>query len=152
MGLSMSKVLKLIAEYQSKTNLAYDSVYLCRPDVLLRKPIEFERAAAADEDIFNTEGNGGHADFHFLMSGRNANTFSTLYESLPTLKTPIAAHSGWIQEFLSQHNLRTVQDGTIAGRDEEVYRKVPETPNVDEWMSSLTGLLPSHCLEDFRSH
>lgn len=139
MLLSISKVLKLIAEYQAKTMHTYDAVYLTRPDVLLRKQIRLERAAADEGTVFF------NSDFHYLMSGRNVNVFSTVYESVPLLKRG-GAHSRWIYEFCNLHNLRAAHDGTKAGRDEEVIRKI-FSPFGKLWRDSLAGLLPSDCLD-----
>jgi len=161
---SLSKVLQIIDDYQEATGHVYDSVFLCRPDVLLRTKIDLnmsspsrletpgknQRLAAVSENaVFYTSGISGRADFHYLMSGRSVKAFSTVYDSLPSLTKPIMAHSGWMQEFLSQKKLRPSPSDTIASTDEEVYRKVPDTP---EWRAVLAPLMPPQCIDQLVSH
>lgn len=153
MALTMSKVLKLVADYQDKTGHTYDSVYLCRPDVLLRKRINLNRSSTDEHIVYNTRGNGGLADFHFLMDGRVVSSFAKLYDSIPTLKSQVRAHRGWIQEALALQGLKTLQDDVSAGSDEEVYRKIQtRSPALKPlWQESLKSSLPSECLEDLMS-
>ncbi|CAK0788885.1 unnamed protein product [Prorocentrum cordatum] len=161
---SLSKVLQIIDDYQEATGHVYDSVFLCRPDVLLKTKIDLnmsspsrletpgknQRLAAVSENaVFYTSGISGRADFHYLMSGRSVKAFSTVYDSLPSLTKPIMAHSGWMQEFLSQKKLRPSPSDTIASTDEEVYRKVPDTP---EWRAVLAPLMPPQCIDQLVSH
>ena len=125
MSLSMSKVLNLVRNYEQNSSHRYSSVLLARPDVLLNKPISFDlsrKKENRDTVIWNTAGNSGHADFHFLMSRDNADVFERIYAEFADNKK-CAPHSGWIQEFLQRHGLDTKQDEVVAGRDEEVYRK-----------------------------
>jgi hypothetical protein len=171
MVLSMSKALKLVDDYQEATGHTYDSVFLCRPDVLLRKEIDLDiyatdriempeleskdkttgiksrvmrRAKPSADAVFHTSGISGKADFHYLMSGSSVKAFSTMFDSLPNLTKPILAHSGWVQEFLQQNKLRAVPSDTIASTDEEVYRKVEDTP---EWRAVLAPLMPPLCID-----
>ena len=66
MSISMGKVLTIVAEYGSSRNQACDSVYLGRPDVLLRKHINLERGAVAEEHMFITPGSGVACRFPLL--------------------------------------------------------------------------------------
>jgi hypothetical protein len=183
MVLSISKVLKAIAEYQEESGHVYDSIYLCRPDVLLRGKVDLNRSVSrmryleishigeipgrlavpqedfAEDVVFHPAGALGHADFHYLMSGRHAKIFSTIFDSLPDVawveavrnRGGIVAHSGWMEEFLRQHGLRLKTADTAMSFDEEVYQKVAESINVDEWRSYLAPLMPPQCLDQFFS-
>jgi hypothetical protein len=165
MALSISKVLKTIADYQEASGHVYDSIYLCRPDVLLRGKVDLNRSASrirvspediAEDVVFHTSGVSGHADFHYLMSGHHATVFSTMFDSLPNVASVeavrdgggIVQHSGWVDEFLGQHGLRLRTADTEMGYDEEVYRQVRDTP---EWRSYLAPLMPPQCLDQFFS-
>jgi len=102
------------------------------------------QAQPGADAVFHTSGISGRADFHYLMSGGSVKAFSTMYDSLPTLTKPILAHSGWVQEFLQQKKLRAVPADTIASTDEEVYRKVEDTP---EWRAVLAPLMSPLCID-----
>mmetsp|Transcript_49909 Transcript_49909/g.129534 ORF Transcript_49909/g.129534 Transcript_49909/m.129534 type:complete len:359 (+) Transcript_49909:53-1129(+) len=172
---SMSKVLSMIADYQEETGHVYDSIYLCRPDVFLRGKVDLNLSANVRYDplailpqvegqrtqrhgympipakeitentVFHTAGISRRADFHYLFSGRHARTMSTIFDSLPNLSKPILAHSGWMEEFLSNAKLRLVPADTVADYDEEVYRKLEDTP---QWRSYLAWAgMPSQCID-----
>jgi len=170
---SMAKVLATIADFQEETGHVYDSIYLCRPDVFLRGTIDLNLSSVrydplailppvagqrhqmhgpmpipardiTEDTVFHTAGISSRADFHYLFSGRHARALSTIFESLPNLKKPILAHSGWMTEFLLSANLRLVAADTIADFDEEVYRKLEDTP---EWRSYLAPLMPPQCID-----
>jgi hypothetical protein len=169
---SIAKVLQLIVDYQEATGHVYDSVYLCRPDVLLLGKVNLNRSAVryvftgsklrgrvppvnmGDDVVFNAYGHEGHSDFHYLMSGRSANAFSTIYDSLPTITKPIVAHSGWVKEFLQQKGLRLRYADTMADGDEEVYRKLDSVRSRSrpEWKSFLATLMPPQCLDQLFTH
>jgi hypothetical protein len=161
---SIAKVLKIIDDYQESTGHVYDSVFLCRPDVLLRTQIDLNmfatsrietpgktarKATPGENMVFYTSGISGRADFHYLMSGRSVKAFSTVFDFLPNATKPIMAHSGWMQEFLYQKKMRAAPADTIASTDEEVYRKVPNTP---EWREVLAPLMPTKCMDQLMSH
>jgi len=169
---SIAKVLKLVVDYQEATGHVYDSVYLCRPDVMLLGKVNLNRSAVryvftggklrgrvppvnmGEDVVFNSYGMGGNSDFHYLMSGRHVKAFSTIYDSLPTVTKPILAHSGWVREFLQQNKLRLVSADTVTDGDEEVYRKMDGTMSRlrPEWNSFLAPLMPPQCLDQLFSH
>lgn len=169
---SIAKVLKLIVDYQEATGHVYDSVYLCRPDVLLLGKISLNRSAVryvfagsklkgrvppvnmGEDVVFNSYGMGGHSDFHYLLSGRNAKAFSTIYDSLPSMTKPIVAHSGWVKEFLEKNNMRLRYADTMADADEQVYRKLGSVRprSMPEWRSFLAPLMPPRCLDQLLSY
>lgn len=170
---SMAKVLSLIADYQEETGHVYDSIYLCRPDVFLRGKVNLNLSASrydplgilpqvpgqrqrhgavqilardiTENTVFHTAGISRRADFHYLFSGRHARKMSAIFDSLPNLSKPILAHSGWMEEFLESNNLRLVPADTIADFDEEVYRKLEDTP---EWRAYLAWAgMPDQCID-----
>merc|ERR1712224_144736 len=101
---------------------------------------------------WNTRGNYGGSDYHFLMTGENAHTFQSIYFDFQWLHL-CKPHSGWVQEFLSKHDLVTNEDSIIAGEDEEIYRKVTIATDTfpekrEHWKSFLAEFLPKECLQE----
>jgi len=171
---SMANVLKMIADFQDESGHVYDSIYLCRPDVFLRGKVDLNVTASvrydplgilpqppgarqrhgympirekqiSEDTVFHTAGISGRADFHYLFSGRHARKLSEIFDSLPNLSKPLLAHSGWMEEFLASSGLHLVPADTIADRDEEVYRKLEDTP---EWRSYLAWAgMPDQCID-----
>jgi hypothetical protein len=139
---SMQAVLRSVADHERFRNRRYDYVVLTRPDVLLWKDM---RLSSYDpERVYNNKGNGGSADFHFVMNSTNAEAFSAIYDYLghPELSSLTrGAHYGLNRAFVSKFmGLSMFEDEIDAGYDEEVLRKVEDFRLVDygakRWMGT----------------
>jgi len=111
----------------------------------LHGPMPIPAKDITENTVFHTAGISRRADFHYLFSGRHARKLSTIFDSLPNLTKPLLAHSGWMEEFLeSAAKLRLLPADTIADFDEEVYRKLEDSP---EWRAYLANFMPPQCID-----
>jgi len=116
-SLSLQKSIQLMENNQSE----YDLVMIYRTDILLLKNIDFK--LYDPQKIYVNTFMNCQGDFHFIMNAANAKTFKNLYNSLDH-GNRYGTHF-WIKNYVINFMNKTlVEDGIVAGIDQEVLRKI----------------------------
>jgi hypothetical protein len=118
----MQKSIQLMENNQSE----YDLVMIYRPDILLLKDINFKNYDP--QKIYVNAHADSQGDFHFIMNVFNAKEFKNLYNSLDQGN----AHRVhfWIKNYVNNFmHQQLLEDGIIAGCDQEVLRKLSAGDN-----------------------
>lgn len=126
-SLSMKKSILLMESYSQN----YDLVIIYRPDILLLKDMVLENYDP--NNIYVNSFIEGRGDFHFIMSYNSATRFKNLYDSLDN-GNPHHTHF-WIKNYVTQFmQMPLIEDGIVAGIDQEVLRKVSMgiNPNISQ--------------------
>lgn len=99
----------------------YEYVILARPDIILLKPLDLSNYL--QDIVYVNQYENLMGDFHWVFSPKHLQYFSGLVTSIDT-----GNHHNqhiWIRDFIQHHlNGSYVEDDILAGRDEEVLRKV----------------------------
>lgn len=128
-SLSMQKVLTLKRHFSEKAGVHYDQVILYRYDVLLWKDMLLHHYDTKDGSVFcNRNGAAGSCsgDFHFIMSDKQSQMFEHLYATIGQKLVHQEHH--WISRYVTEHmRVNIVADTIVAGKDQEVIRKIQDT-------------------------
>jgi hypothetical protein len=118
---SIKKSIILLEEYEIEKDINYDIVMVYRPDILLLKDINFN--SLNFQNIYVNSFMDSQGDFHFIMNNDNAKQFKNLYNSIE-LGNYHQTH-WWIKNYVNQFMKQNlVEDDIVAGKDEEVLRKI----------------------------
>lgn len=114
---SIKKSIELI-------NSEYDIVLLYRPDVILLRDLIITNYDI--NKIYCNHNGMPKGDFHFIFNQNNAMKFAKLYEFI-TMGNPCKAHF-WMENYIKNWmGQDLIDDGIIAGIDQEVLRKINVT-------------------------
>lgn len=127
-SLSIRKSILLLEDFQNENNFEYDLIISYRPDVLLLKNLYIKNYNI--DKIYANSFNDGNGDFHFIMNYKNIKQFKDLYLSLD--KGNEHKSHFWIKNYINNFmNQDLIEDGIIAGKDQEVIRKIHTGINTD---------------------
>lgn len=129
-GLSLKKSLELREIYEIETSKKYDIIIVYRYDVLLWKDMVLDEYDI-DKYIYVNQWYGEcNADFHFIMSDKNANKFKYLYDSVKLYNNTHKFHH-WIKNYvINIIECQLKEDNIMAGTSQEHMRVIGDTPSL----------------------
>lgn len=123
-SLSMKKSLELMEMYEIKNNFEYDLVIVYRYDVLIWKNMPLDEYLTDKYMYVNAWNQSCEADFHFVMSRKNAHAFKYLYDSVSVYNNFHQFHR-WIKNYVVNiAGIPMKEDCIIAGVDQEHLRVI----------------------------
>jgi len=119
---SLLAICKAIQLIPTESRASYDLVIIARPDVVLLEPMRLQEYDSSFVYCNNTGGRLG--DFRWCLNPQYLGYFADLLESVNSQS--FHSQHYWIRDFFDKSLPgRYVEDAIVAGRDEEVLRKVP---------------------------
>jgi hypothetical protein len=121
-ALAIKNGLDLVKKYAKDNDKSYDSVFLYRPDLVLRRPIKFS-SYSLDAVTCNQMPAPMDGDFHFFVPWKFVHGFSRLFDSIDRGHFQDVHY--WIRRYLENDiRVNLQKDEVQAGLDQEVARKV----------------------------
>lgn len=121
-SLSMKKSLELMEMYEIKNGFEYDLVIVYRYDVLIWKNMILSEYDTDAYMYVNAWNQSCEADFHFVMSRKNAHKFKYLYDSVSVYNNLHQFHR-WIKNYVVNIvGISMKEDSIVAGVDQEHLR------------------------------
>ena len=128
-GISRSLSIKKSIDLMLSNNIIYNIIIIYRPDLIILKDMIIDNYIIDDNKIYVNKFSDGNGDFHFIMNYNSSIKFKELYNSL-NLGNIYGTHF-WIKNFvLNFLKKQIVEDEFVAGKDQEVIRKLFTNENV----------------------
>lgn len=125
-SISLKKSIELLQEYIINNNVNYDLVLVYRPDLFLCKDIILKNYDL--NKIYVNKHGESQGDFHFIMNVANSLVFKNLYNSINSGN--LHRTHFWIKNYVNKFmHQDLIEDDIVAGKDQEVLRKVYENNN-----------------------
>jgi hypothetical protein len=136
-ALAIKKGIELAIQSEDLNN-PYDAFFIYRPDLVLFKDIHFINYRMDQITCNNFRGELG--DFHFFVPRKYVEVFKNLYDS-PRLGNYHDVHQ-WIGRYVKElMGIPYGSDDIIAGRDQEVVRKIRHSSIAYDQISTY-GMTP----------